>query len=515
MAAEDEDDGGDDDGGGVVASHELELDLPMYIAPSVGSEFNSFNPPFIAIACTRLNDARFEFDSSIIRPRVAREMRRLGVLWDRTPGRHASVFGHADPTGSDDYNKQLSGRRATAVYALLTRKTDLWEKLYSEPLGGDNWSIRSLQLMLGAVHDPTGAPYLATPPSGQNDGPTIDAVKAFQGDQGLTRDGVAGPVTRRALFLAYMDTICCRRDKTPFQLTATDFLGQGSDPDGKADYQGCSEFNPVRVFSRSDDAAFAASPDKTERNQRNEVNRRVMIFLFRPGLVVEPSRWPCPRVKEGVGECKKQFWPDGEARRTPGSAQREYAETQDTFACAFYDGMAHRSPCEGVVIIQAVRIRLFDRDARALAGAPYRVMSGQTPERGVSDAHGFITLRDVSAPATVTVRWSVPDDEKRKRGSEPATDPDRFDFEKLVFVDAERRATRDQVRTRLANLGFDRKPTLKDNVLAFQHEYGLAESGDPDDAVMQAALRERHDAHDPKPVDPPREKPIDVDSEGF
>jgi len=26
-----------------------------------------------------------------------------------------SVFGHADPVGSDDYNKALSGRRAMAV----------------------------------------------------------------------------------------------------------------------------------------------------------------------------------------------------------------------------------------------------------------------------------------------------------------------------------------------------------------------------------------------------------------
>ena len=62
-----------------------------------------------------------------------------------------SIFGHADPVGNDDYNKQLSGRRATAIYGLLTRDTHLWEELYSHSFGNDKWGVKAIQIMLAEL----------------------------------------------------------------------------------------------------------------------------------------------------------------------------------------------------------------------------------------------------------------------------------------------------------------------------------------------------------------------------
>jgi hypothetical protein len=101
--------------------------------------------------------------------------------------------------GNDDYNKLLSGRRAAAIYGMLTRRDEAWEDLFSntgifaEPVAGDKWGDESIQTMLGELVQPT-------------DG--TDPLKQFQSDNGLAPDGKAGPATRKQLFLAYMDLIC-------------------------------------------------------------------------------------------------------------------------------------------------------------------------------------------------------------------------------------------------------------------------------------------------------------------
>jgi outer membrane protein OmpA-like peptidoglycan-associated protein len=106
-----------------------------------------------------VEDLRFDFDSSFVKPELAEEVAELRKLRDRhkkdvspQPGAALvsifpplSIFGHADPTGGDDYNKQLSGRRATAIYAMLVRDSALWNKLYDEPLGNDKWGPRAIQ----------------------------------------------------------------------------------------------------------------------------------------------------------------------------------------------------------------------------------------------------------------------------------------------------------------------------------------------------------------------------------
>jgi hypothetical protein len=192
------------------------------------------------------------------------------------------------------------------------------------------------------------------------EGDPTGAVKAFQAEHDLSVDGVVGPKTRRALFLAYMDAICVDEEGAPFHLDKGEFLGGGVDLGGKGDVQGCGEFNPALLLSREE----LRTLPKPERDVENTPNRRVVAFLFRPGARVDALRWPCPRVKEGVAGCRKRLWSDGEARRTPGEERREYKQTRDTFACRFYDRMAKRSPCEGL------------RNTRAVGPEPLRARSG-------------------------------------------------------------------------------------------------------------------------------------------
>src|SRR5262245_25025181 len=128
--------------GGVSAKHPPVADFSALVGPTTGNEHNTVIAGLIPIACWRVDDFRFEFDSSIVKPEIAREIKLLAQLVKEHPDCPLSIFGHADPVGNDDYNKALSGRRAMAIYAMLIRETDLWEKLYSQPFGNDKWGIK-------------------------------------------------------------------------------------------------------------------------------------------------------------------------------------------------------------------------------------------------------------------------------------------------------------------------------------------------------------------------------------
>ena len=175
------------------------------------------------------------------------------------------------------------------------------------------------------------------------------------------------------------------------------FLGHGEDPAGKADFQGCGEFNPMLIFSQAEEDAFSQAKDKSDRNTENAKNRRVMVLLFRKGTRVTPSKWPCPRAKEEAAGCRKRFWSDGEDRRSGHLAdeRREFEKTQDTFACRFYDRLANLSPCErnwtgnGLLFMQC-----FSADGGVvLAGRKYKIRGNGDPAvqfSGVLDGNGVL-----------------------------------------------------------------------------------------------------------------------------
>lgn len=318
----------DDDSGGEAHAHP-ESPLPViFVGPATAAQHNTIEERIRPVACWRLDDTRFEFDSSFVKPEAARELRLLAEARGDHPGATLSIFGHADPTGDEEYNKTLSGRRARAIYGLLTRDADEWESLYKPPVGGDNWGKPSLAVMLATVgRDPAEA----------ESGMTVPA--------------------RKELYLQYMNQLC----GPDLQLDPTaDFLARGADAKRRGDVQGCSEFNALLRFSKKEQAELSQFKNKAKRDTENLPNRRVVAYLFEPTLVVDPGEWPCPAATDPTKACRKRFFSDHVKRRDNQEARREFAKDKDTFECRFYHRLAIESPCEESVVtsLQRLRVRL-------------------------------------------------------------------------------------------------------------------------------------------------------------
>jgi hypothetical protein len=342
---------------------------PVFAAPRTKSEANRVRSRLLPRGCFKLEDTVFAFDSSFPVLEDTFDAAELKELLEERPGSLVSVFGHADPTGDDDYNKVLSGRRAQAIFAMLVRDVEKWKELYNkhDQHGRDRWGLRSVQVMLNAVgaadDEPEGAPIRT---DGELDDPTRERLRRFQVNRvgavapfGPAPEHRVDPRTFAVLAGKYMDVLC-RVDGAggTLRLTLDDFLGGGKDPNGKADCQGCSEFNPTLVFSKEEDRELQRPESRERRNRANRPNRRVLVLVFRPGSRVDPKRWPCPSVKEGVAGCRKRFFKavagtafaDGDARRAPQAERREFEKSGDTFACRFYDRLVTGSPCEIITL---------------------------------------------------------------------------------------------------------------------------------------------------------------------
>jgi hypothetical protein len=348
-------------------------------------DINTFRLSLQPIGCWRLDDPRFVFDASFLLPEAAEEFTALSRLLTILPDAPLSIFGHADPSGEDEYNKRLSGRRAEAVYGALIRDTAFWERLFETSHGKDDWGMRSVQIMLGALGFDPG------PKDGIQGELTTAAIRSFQAAERLHVDGDAGPVTRKRLFERYMDFLCRGEDGKPFVIARAAFLGGGSDPKGKADFQGCGEFNPVLMFSAEENESFRAPEQREARNKENTPNRRLLIFLFRPDTKIDVTKWPCPRSSEGTIGCHKRFFSDFKKRRSFQAERREFAVTEDTFACRFYQLLAGSSPCERLRGAVPLRVRIIDHLGFAVDGRPFTLVVSDAQREATTDKEGFLS----------------------------------------------------------------------------------------------------------------------------
>lgn len=356
---------------------------PLLVSPSVLDEFNTIRSNLIPNACFSLEDSHFEFDSSFVFPMgLTFDAGPLKNLLDKHPGFKLSIFGHTDPAGKDDYNKILSGRRAQAVFGLLVRDVKLWEDLYfhHDTQGRDKWGVKAVQAMLNFA-----GPTKAGTVDGKLGTNTRNALKDFESAQNLPLKGFNAkeeidPGTFRVLAPLYMDAICLDDDGNKFQLTPDDFIARGAGKDGKGDFQGCGEFNPLMMFSKAEKTFFDKEVNKKERNKENQQNRRIMILLYRPGTRVDPAKWPCPSVKEGVAGCILRFHSNFKDRRSNLDEKREHKNESNnpgmvgTFACRFYDRQTNGSPCERPIPVPTLvklRIDLQDEKGVALANKAY------------------------------------------------------------------------------------------------------------------------------------------------
>lgn len=328
--------------GAVAGLRASDASTTLVVAPTLKDLSNTLQPRPIPFACWKTDDIRFATDSSFPTPALRDDVTILRSLIEVHSERNASgeitarpvlsIFGHADPSSNDAYNKVLSGRRARSIYALLIRKTEIWESLHGNAEGtGDKWGKPAFTAMQDAINrQPADLKrYAGSDP--------------HKFDHAATDAGV-----RKQLFAAYMDFLCNPMEPpSEFRLKPEEFLGGGKDPDGKADYQGCGEFNPIFLPSQKEEQSLPAAA----RQVLLAPDRRVMVLLWRPGTQIEPSTWPCPTTKEGVGGCRKRFWSDGDSRRNTRlpDEERRYEVSHDTFACRFYQRMVEASPCEIVV----------------------------------------------------------------------------------------------------------------------------------------------------------------------
>jgi hypothetical protein len=385
---------------------------PALVAPIRRREsgFNTIRSGLIPKGCFTIEDSHFEFDSSFVLPLgLTFDAQPLKKLMDDHPGSKLSIFGHTDPVGKDSYNKTLSGRRAQAIFGLLTRNVELWKDLYfhHDTLGNDPWGVRSIQVMLNFV-----GPTKAGNTQGILDDLTRQALKDFEEAKnppakGFNKKQEVDPGTFEVLAKLYMDTICTDDDNNPVQFTPDDFLARGAGKDGKGDFQGCGEFNPLMMLSKDERAFFDQEQNKSARNKENQVNRRIMILLYRTGARVEPEKWPCPSVKEGPEKCQARFFTNAKERRSNLEQRREHKDEPNnpdqvgTFACRFYERQTSDSPCEGNPVETAqLFMQCFSGDGRVmLAGHKYTITKkGDTAVRFRGTMTDSGTLRHQGVP---------------------------------------------------------------------------------------------------------------------
>ncbi len=294
--------------------------------------------------CICVPGVTFEFDKSFIRPTVVDHMARLDAALIEFPNAKLIVFGHTDRTGGEQYNKELSERRAKSAYAFVTDQPDIWEQLFQQ----ESWGMAILQDILRDLgHDPG-------PSDGIQGDQTTAAIKSFQASRGLTVDGVAGVSTRRQMFLDYMT------GKHNVRVDDSQFF--------PPKFMGCGEFNPLVEPNEHELANNGQG-----RAPGNEPNRRVVFYLFRR----EPRTLPCQL--RALGPCKTEIAKPGE-RRNP------------LLACAFYDGIAEKCNCERGETFTLFQISLLLRSNSGALPArdePFKltlndgtVVEGETNEDG-------------------------------------------------------------------------------------------------------------------------------------
>lgn len=498
-------------GGGVIGKHPEPDQSEFLVAPSTSSEFNTtrLRPP--TIACFRIDDVRFKFDSSFVLPAVKEEMDSFARFRKENPkfvGAPISIFGHADPSymgnfepngpyaqSGDDYNKTLSGRRAIAIYAMLIRDASFWEKLYSQHLGGDIWGQDSIRIMLSTT-DPSSSAGSSSSQSSNSAGnvmsapPTGDSNTSSQESTDPRVPRIAAdPGERQQLFLKYMNALCgdISLDKS------NDFLAKGAGHNLQGDVQGCSRFNPLLIFSQEKEAGYKIAfqnkdkPTLAQRDAANSLNRRVMILVFKKGTQILPAKWPCPSYKDGPAGCKKRFWSDGDTRRSthlPGT-DRKFDDSHDTFACRFYQRLSEGGPCNDVLQYWVVRVLTEGKGPlskrKALANEPY-VLTGSgspLPEiRGMTDGLGILRAQVYSPVCTMTLKIA---------GTTVFLDGGAL----LSLQDGD-----PAVKSRLYSLGYGTSDTenwdddtYTANLKQFQKDQGIQETGTAD-SDTQAKLRE-------------------------
>jgi type VI secretion system secreted protein Hcp len=221
----------------------------------------------------RLVGMFFDADKCFLRPSAMVGIRGIKDKYDEHPKSNLLIVGHTDASGKDDHNLKLSLERANAVAAFLTDDVDAWAAHFSDESErvSKTWATTEVQAMLSAL--PEGeTPFLSSDAVDGIDGSqTKAAVRQFQEAKGLAVDGIAGPITRKALITDYM---AIEETSLPDGITLTT--------------HGCGENFPVA---------------DTGDGERNPEDRRVETFFFDGPITPAP-----PRKTSKKGSAEYPAW---------------------------------------------------------------------------------------------------------------------------------------------------------------------------------------------------------------
>jgi outer membrane protein OmpA-like peptidoglycan-associated protein len=109
-------------GGGAAVGHMMDKQEQEMREALANSEAAAIRREGDLIAISLKGDVTFDFDSAVVRPGLYTEIDRISNILNRYPQTVISVEGHTDSTGSEEYNMQLSGRRAESVKNLLIQR---------------------------------------------------------------------------------------------------------------------------------------------------------------------------------------------------------------------------------------------------------------------------------------------------------------------------------------------------------------------------------------------------------
>ena len=210
---------------------------------------------------------RFAYDLAFPAPGIAGMVRFAVEAMDESPSSVATVFGHADKTGSDAYNKDLSDRRAAAFLAMMTGNGALLDQVAHQ----EDWGSDIYQAILRALGPNPG------PIDGKPGELTEKAVTGFQQEysEGVYhRDSGRSPRETLAVTGKLDDaTKGALRDAYLAVFSARIPIGRFHGPKRA----GCSEFVP-------------------HRDQAGD-NRRVTLAVFRKEIAPSAKSFPCVEGK--------------------------------------------------------------------------------------------------------------------------------------------------------------------------------------------------------------------------
>ena len=83
--------------GGIAAKHALLQEPQALVAPATANEHNTIKAGIIPIACWRVEDFRFAFDSSVVTREIETELKLLAQLVSEPPA-HIEVRRQARPS---------------------------------------------------------------------------------------------------------------------------------------------------------------------------------------------------------------------------------------------------------------------------------------------------------------------------------------------------------------------------------------------------------------------------------